>query len=98
MILSPSKSLQYYDKGVEVQPYSDTYEEFHLAYRYGDEVTYPLDWKEPLRLECTHFLEVIRDHTPLRSDARHGLQVVQILDAAHKSLLNGHNQETIEWE
>jgi predicted dehydrogenase len=86
-----------YDKGVEKQPYSDTLEEFHLAYRYGDVTVYPLEWVEPLRAECLHFLDCIRTGDSPRSDARAGLRVVQVLEAAQKSLLNGGLREPVVW-
>lgn len=96
--IEPVEKVKIYDKGVDVQPYSDTLEEFNLAYRYGDVTVYPLDWQEPLRTECTHFLEAICDGTPLRSDGEQGRQVVHVLEKAQVSLLNGHVQETISWK
>ena len=96
--IEPIEKIKIYDKGVEVQPYSDTYEEFHLAYRYGEAVTYPLVWEEPLRAECLHFHDAVHNGAPVRSDGVHGLKVVQTLETAHKSLVNGHIQEPIAWE
>jgi predicted dehydrogenase len=93
--IEPQDKLKIYDKGVDVQPYSDTLEEFHLAYRYGEVVAHPLDWMEPLRAECLHFLECIETGAAPRSDGRMGLRVVQILEAAQKSLLNGGMRENV---
>jgi predicted dehydrogenase len=93
--IEPQDKLKIYDKGVDVQPYSDTLEEFHLAYRYGEVVAHPLDWMEPLRAECLHFLHCIETGACPRSDGQMGLRVVQILEAAQKSLLNGGMREAI---
>jgi predicted dehydrogenase len=93
--IEPVNKLVIYDKGVDVQPYTDTYEEFHLAYRYGDAVPVPLEWQEPLKVECLHFLQSIRNGTSMRSDGKQGLKVVQILEAAQKSLFNGGMREDI---
>ena len=41
---------------------------------------------EPLRTECEHFIDSIRNGTPPRSDGRDGLRVVRILEAAETSL------------
>jgi predicted dehydrogenase len=82
---------------VEVQPYTDTYEEFHLAYRYGEEVTYPLTWEEPLKLEVAHFLECIHTGKLPRTNGMEGLRVIQVLEAAQKSLMNGGTKENILW-
>ena len=95
--IEPVEKIKIFDKGVEIQPYSDTYEEFHLAYRYGEAKAYPLEWQEPLRAECFHFYEAIRDEKPIRTSGEHALQVVQILEAVEKSLINGHVQETVKW-
>ncbi len=86
-----------YDKGVEKPPYSDTVEEFHLSYRYGDVTPYPVDWHEPLRAECLHFLTCIEEGKEPRSSGKVGLKVVRVLESAQKSLLNGGLRETIVW-
>lgn len=96
--IEPVDKLKIYDKGVDIQPYNDTYEEFHLAYRYGEMVSYPLEWEEPLRIECRHYLECVRNGAPARSDGYQGLKVIDVLEAAQKSLLNGGIQELVEWE
>lgn len=95
--IEPVDKIKIYDKGVDVQPYNDTYEEFHLAYRYGEMVPYPLVWDEPLKLECQHFVESIRSGQPARSDGVQGLKVIQVLEAAQKSLMNGGMRERIDW-
>jgi predicted dehydrogenase len=94
--IEPVEKVKIYDKGVEFQPYTDTYEEFHLAYRYGDVTTYPLDWKEPLRLECEHFVNCIHEGNHPCSDGYLGLRVVQIIEAAQRSLENGGTKEVID--
>ena len=87
--------VKIYDKGVDVQPYSDTLEEFHMAYRYGDDVVYPLNSCEPLKAECQHFLDCIQTgKTPL-TDGYEGLSVVQTLEAAQKSLQNGGIKQAV---
>jgi predicted dehydrogenase len=95
--IEPVEKIKVYDKGVDVQPYTDTYEEFQLAYRYGDVSTYPIDWQEPLRLECLDFLESILFGKKPRSDGSLGLRVVQVLEAAQSSLNNGGLKEPIRW-
>ncbi len=95
--IEPVEKVKIFDKGVDVQPYTDTYEEFHLAYRYGDVTAYPLEWKEPLRMECEHFLDCIQSGIQPRSNGQIGLKVVQTLEAAQRSLDNGGCQEMIQW-
>lgn len=86
-----------YDKGVQIPPYSDTLEEFHASYRHGGAEPYPIEWVEPLRVECAHFLECIREGKRPRSDGYVGLKVVKVLEAAQRSLLNGGLREEIQW-
>jgi predicted dehydrogenase len=62
-----------------------------LSLRFG-EVTIPaLPTAEPLRLECQHFIKCVEDRARPRSDARDGLRVVRVLDAAQRSLESGGN-------
>jgi predicted dehydrogenase len=84
-----------YDRGAEVPPYSDTLEEFHVSYRHGPEEPIPCEWREPLRIECEAFVRWILNGQPAPSHARFGAKVVQILEAAQKSLLNGGSEEPI---
>lgn len=94
--LAPVEKIMMYDKGVEMPPYSDTEAEFHLSYRTGDGVPYPLTWTEPLRNECQHFLDCIQSGTESRSSGQVGLEVVRILESAQSSLLNGGSKEVVD--
>jgi predicted dehydrogenase len=95
--IATEEKILIYDKGVEVPPYSDTEEEFHLSYRYGDVVPYPVSWVEPLRVECQHFCDCIRAEQQPRSSGRVGLKVVKVLEATQRSLMNGGTQEWLQW-
>jgi UDP-2-acetamido-3-amino-2,3-dideoxy-glucuronate N-acetyltransferase len=44
---------------------------------------------EPLRAECRHFLECLRDGTPPRTDGKEGLRVLTVLEAGQRSLERG---------
>ncbi|MDD3581755.1 MAG: Gfo/Idh/MocA family oxidoreductase [Desulfobacca sp.] len=46
----------------------------------------PLDFGEPLRNECAHFLECIRSRQRPRTDGAEGLRVLQVLEACQRSL------------
>ena len=95
--IKPVDKIMIYDKGVDVQPYTDTYEEFQLAYRTGEGCPYPLEWREPLRVECEDFLESIQQRRRPKSDGYQGLRVVQVLEAAQRSLNNEGTKEIIRW-
>lgn len=86
-----------YDKGVEVPPYSVTEEEFHASYRHGEETVHRLQWMEPLRVECRHFLKCIRTKQDSVSSGMDGLRVLQVLETAQRSLMNGGVELRIEY-
>ena len=85
-----------YDKGVEVPPYSDTPEEFHMSYRHGAETPVPVAWREPLRVECEAFRDWIMTGKRACSDAWTGVKVVQILETAQRSLHNSGARENTD--
>ncbi len=49
---------------------------------------------EPLRLECLHFLECVRDHKMPRTNGENGVQVLKILHAAGQSI-RSHGQPVL---
>lgn len=87
--VEPQEKLKVYDKGVKAIRHTDTFGEFQFAYHYGDIVSPYIRFDEPLRLECAHFIECVGEgKTPL-TDGVNGLRVVQIVEAAQRSLRNG---------
>lgn len=92
-----NEKLRVYDKGVECPPYTDSYSAFQFAYRYGD-ITIPyINFVEPLRLECQHFVECVSTGQRPQTDGQMGLEVVRIIEAAQKSLKNLGQQEELTW-
>ena len=63
--------------------------EVRVDYRMGDIVSPHLDFKEPLALECTHFIHCILQNQTPRTDGENGVRVVRILEAADQSLKKG---------
>lgn len=84
--VEPQEKIKVYDKGVKIIRHTDTFGEFQFAYHYGDIVSPYIRLEEPLRLECSHFLECIREGKQPQTDGHNGLRVVQILEAAQQSL------------
>jgi predicted dehydrogenase len=82
----PLEKLKIYDARVEVPPHYDTFAEFTYSYHYGDAYVPYIKQDEPLKLECQHFVDCIRDENTPLTDGRLGLEVVRILDAAGMSL------------
>ncbi|MGE3818188.1 MAG: Gfo/Idh/MocA family protein [Isosphaeraceae bacterium] len=56
----------------------------------GEGIEVPFDSTEPLERECRAFLQAVQDREPPLTDGRSGLRVLQVLQAAQRSLvLNG---------
>lgn len=82
--VDPEAKLKIYDKGVYKR--GDAFGEFQLRVHSGDIHIPKIDLAEPLRHECVHFIECIREHKTPRTDAENGWRVVRVLEAAQQSL------------
>jgi len=80
------EKIRVFDARVERPPHYDTFAEFHYAYHYGDVYAPYLKQEEPLKVECQHFLDCIRNRTRPLTDGRQALAMVRILEAASASL------------
>lgn len=58
---APLEKIRIFDARVERPPHYDTFAEFQYAYHYGDISSPYLKQEEPLKMECLHFLECIRE-------------------------------------
>ena len=84
------EKIKVFDKGIDTPPQSSgDYVDFQLSYRYGGSYCPHVNEREPLKAECEEFLRCIREgETPL-TDGVNGLKVVEVLEAANKSLHQG---------
>jgi predicted dehydrogenase len=91
--LNPSQRLAIYDRGVDVASAEEIGDEqrrdMMVSYRSGDMVAPALTEREALRTMVEEYARAIRTSTPALTDGRSGLRVLQILDAASKSLAQG---------
>lgn len=94
--LEPIEKIKIYDKRVETPPMYETFAEFQYAYHYGDMYSPYLQMAEPLKVECQHFLDCINSGEKPLSSGVEGMQVVQILEAAGRSLRQGGSRIEIE--
>ena len=86
--MEASEKIRVYDKGVDgggrIVSYSDS-----LTVRSGDIVLPRISLQEPLRIECQHFVDCIRERKTPLTDGASGLAVVRVLAAAQASLEAG---------
>ena len=87
--IEPLEKIKIYDKRVEAPAHYDTFAEFQYSYHYGDIYCPYVKQVEPLRVECQHFLDCIRDGCTPDTSGADGLRVVQILEAASMSMRDG---------
>ena len=87
--LEANEKLRIYDKGAEINTDYDTFAEY-VGLRFGD-ITVPyIRTGEPLLAECEHFLDCVRSRKTPVSDGCDGRRVVEVLEAASRSVeLNG---------
>jgi UDP-2-acetamido-3-amino-2,3-dideoxy-glucuronate N-acetyltransferase len=71
--------LKIYDKGIE-------WEAGFPVPRQTSETTLFFEEKEPLRLECEHFLTCINERKQPRTDGKNALRVLRTLEASQTSL------------
>ena len=82
--MESTEKVRVYDKGAErIGPESSG---DAIIMRVGDVVIPHIDAAEPLKLECQHFADSVRDGVTPKSDGRVGLRVVRVLEAAQQSL------------
>ncbi|HEX7609731.1 MAG TPA: Gfo/Idh/MocA family oxidoreductase [Solirubrobacteraceae bacterium] len=74
--------LTIYDKGFD----EDTRSWGEYIARSGDTFSPRIANREPLRIECEHFIECVRTGATPRSDGGSGLRVVRVLEALQRSL------------
>ncbi len=79
---SKGYKLQVYDEGIE-------WVNRMPVPRKKDPVGIEIEEQEPLRCECTHFLEAIKNGTVPKTDGHSALRVLKILNACETSLAQG---------
>src|ERR1044071_8018372 len=84
--VAPLEKIRIFDARVERPPHYDTFAEFHFAYHYGDMYAPYIKQEEPLKAECQHFLDCIREGRSPVSNGEQGLELVRILEASSVSL------------
>jgi predicted dehydrogenase len=94
--VAQQEKIRIYDARVERPPHYDTFAEFHYAYHYGDVYAPYVKQEEPLKAECQHFVECIRQGSVPLTSGQQGLELVRILEASSESLKKGGAPVSLE--
>jgi predicted dehydrogenase len=86
------RKVTVYDKGFD--PDFQNYGEYIT--RSGDVMSPQISNEEPLRVECRHFLDCVREGGEPRTGAESGLRVVRVLAALQRSLESGGVSQRLE--
>jgi predicted dehydrogenase len=84
--IEPSEKIKVYDKGINVKDDPESLYKMLIQYRTGDMWAPQLDSTEALRSEALHFISAIEEGRPLTVECESGLRVVEILEAATRSI------------
>jgi predicted dehydrogenase len=84
--LEPTEKIKVYDKGITVNGSAENANQLRIGYRAGDMWAPHLAAKEALQVEAEHFVDCLRNGKTPVSSARSGLRVVEILEAASRSI------------
>jgi predicted dehydrogenase len=84
--VEPTEKIKIYDKGITLNGSPEKAHQLRIGYRAGDMWAPHLAAKEALQTEVEHFIECLRNGTPPISSGLSGLRVVEILEAASRSI------------
>lgn len=84
--LEPSEKIKIYDKGITINNKLENIYQLMVGYRTGDMLAPQIDGTEALRTEAVHFVDCIENGKSPITDGQAGLQVVEILEAATRSI------------
>lgn len=89
--VDPEARIRIYDRGFEIERVTSGLDHadpssYTFRTRAGDIIAPHIEWKEPLTLECRHFVDVVRDGGVPQTDGHNGLRIVRVLSAATESM------------
>ncbi len=87
--IDPSDTLRVYDKGLDEQPYYDSFGEFKYLLRNADVRLPHIDYGEPLVKQANAFLDTVLDGAPCRSGPAEARAIVAVLEATCESIRQG---------
>src|ERR1700730_2812218 len=84
--VEPTEKIKIYDKGITLNSSPEKAHQLRIGYRAGDMWAPHLAAKEALETEVQHFVDYLRSWATPSANPRTGMQVVEILEAASRSV------------
>jgi predicted dehydrogenase len=95
--LNGQEQVRVFEKGVSpVEQEPLNYGEFRFEIRDGDIISPHIEAVEPLKHQCRHFLECVKQRKRPISSAVEGRQVVRVLEAVNRSIESKGTQVEVE--
>ncbi len=85
--MEATEKVKVYDKGIILDRSSEDAHQFRIGYRAGDMWAPHISAQEALQTEVEHFVDCARTGAPPISSGLSGLQVVEVLEAASRSIV-----------
>lgn len=96
--LEPSEKIKVYEKGITTEGDKEHAYQQRIGYRTGDMWAPKLEVMEALEVEAKHFARCITEGERSISDGQAGLRIVQILEAATRSLNERGRPVKLGWK
>jgi predicted dehydrogenase len=84
--LEPTEKVKVYDKGITLDRPPESAHQFRIGYRAGDMWAPHISPKEALQTEVEHFIDCVRTGGQPISGGMSGLRVIEVLEAASRSI------------
>jgi predicted dehydrogenase len=94
--IEPLEKIRIYDNCVQASAEASSFGEFLYSYRYGDIYSPRIEEVEPLKAEIRSFVDAILCGTRPKTDGWNGLRVVEVIEAADRSLRDSGGHVRIE--
>lgn len=94
--IEPIEKIRVYDTGIHAATEASSFGEFLYSYRYGDIYSPRIKESEPLKAEIRAFIDAILTGTRPKTDGWNGMRVVEVIEAADRSLREHGGQIAVE--
>ncbi len=85
--MNGAEQVRIFEKGVTAEAVDPgSFDEYRLLMRDGDIISPKIEASEPLKNQCAHFLDCIRNGTQPLTDGRNGLDVIKVMVAIQESV------------